>query len=99
VPSTATLELYVDSVLVQTHTVAMIADALHHWAITYSGSVIRVWVDGTLRMTQTATVLPASSTGVVVRYENYGELYVGGVRYWDNEHYTAAFTPPTQLTL
>lgn len=103
-PVSGEVALVVNSAVVRfAYPPGLLADTLHHWALTYADSVIRVWLNGTLVMTHTSTIPTATGVGIVLRYDGgqviVGELYVGGVRYWASEHYTAPFTPPTQLTI
>jgi hypothetical protein len=102
-PITREVALYVGTAVVFSTLLlpGLNSNTLHHWAATYSNGVIKIWINGSLLTTYTGNVPDSGSTGIVIRYENalYGELYAGGVRYWDYAKYTAPFTPPTQLTI
>lgn len=104
-PTTRELILYVGSSVVFTTLLlpGLNSNVLHHWAATYNAGTIKIWINGALVTTYVGTMPDSAATGIVLRYDGgqviVGELYVGGVRYWASEHYTAPFTPPTQLTI
>lgn len=100
-PSSGELLLYLGGAVVQSQFLSLAPDVLHHFALSSDGSLVRMFVNGVLLHTA-AFVSPAlSNVSLGLRFEGtiYGDLYVGGVRLWHLDKYTAAFTPPTQLTI
>ena len=79
----------------------LVSNVLHHWAATYDNGTLRIWINGALIIEQAVAIANSASSAIALRYENAfsGELYIGGVRYWDYAKYAAPFTPPTQLTI
>lgn len=100
-PNSGELLLYLGGVVAHSQFLSLASDVLHHFALSSDGAVVRMFVNGVLRHTATFASPVLTNVALGLRYEGTitGDLYVGGVRFWQLDKYTSAFTPPTQLTI
>lgn len=100
-PSTSALDLRVGGSVVATITESFAVNIFHHVAITCTeAGEYKVWVDGALKITYTGA--PVSGTLSITCSTVFGSnrpIFLEGVRLWQDIAYSAAFTPPTSLTV
>ena len=83
------------------HNVAEYLNQWHHYALTYNGTTLNLYIDGVSRGTQNKTL---NTTGSVFpiggsEHSGFGENFKGRIsnfRVSDNVRYSANFDPPTQ---
>lgn len=99
-PGSGTLDLFIAGASVASTSASLASDTFHHVALTHSSGEYQLWLNGALVLSYTGAAKAGSSNltmGTV--FGSRHPTFFGGARLWDVVAYTAAFTPPTSLTV